>query len=83
MNDLIDKELEKCVLGACMQKTSVISDLIDMGIDTDSFGDYTHKKTWEAINQAAHATETYNIDALEPVIAVSYTHLTLPTTCSG
>ena len=45
MNDLIDKELEKCVLGACMQKTSVISDLIDMGIDSDSFGDYTHKKT--------------------------------------
>ena len=72
MNDLIDKELEQCVLGACMQKVSVISDLIDMGIDSDSFGDYTHKKTWEAINQAAHATETYNIDALEPVIVHKY-----------
>ena len=49
MNDLIDKELEKCVLGACMQKVSVISDLIDMGIDSDSFGDYS-LNLWNAEN---------------------------------
>lgn len=65
MSELVDAETERCVLSACMQRTSCLPDAVDMGVDQTTFGNAKHRIIWNSLAEAV--TVAHDADTLDPV----------------
>lgn len=62
---LTDPDVERCVLAAAMQSTGNIPDLIDMGVDQDTFSHARNKIYWQSICEAM--VSAHDASSLDPV----------------
>ena len=62
-----DYDAEQAVLSACMQRLSAIPDLIEMGIELESYWTPTNQKIWLGL-QDALAAAPKGADQIDPLL---------------